>query len=90
MQSIIYSERKVCIDVVTVVRLGKTIKEWGLRKWKKCPQPEIARLFLQTLKKKEKEKAVIKIRKVKRHTEIEGNEEADIREKMGLWEDRTY
>jgi ribonuclease HI len=83
-------EGKVYIDNAAVVRLGKTIKEWGPKEWKKCPQPEIARLFLQTLKRKEKEGAIIKIRKVKGHAGIEGNEEADKRAKRGLQEDRTY
>jgi ribonuclease HI len=56
----------------------------------KMSSPEIARLFLETMKRKEKEGTIIQFIKVKGHTGIKGNEEVDIRVKEGIEKERTY
>jgi ribonuclease HI len=81
---------RIYIDNAVVVRLGNTIKEWGTREWKRCPQPEIARLFLETLLRKEKDGTEIKFKKIKGYSGIESNEETDMRAKKGLDSEIMY
>jgi hypothetical protein len=71
--------------------LGQQIKDWTYKEWKRCPQPGISRLLLETINKKETtENVTINYIKIKGHAGHRGNEEADQRAKAGLNKENRY
>jgi hypothetical protein len=65
-------------------------REWGLKDWRKCPQPELARNLKKVISRKEDSGTNINFIKVKEHTSIRGNEKADKRTKDSTKMEITY
>lgn len=78
------------IDNAAVIKLGNAILKEEDIIWRKVPQPAITRLFQKTIEKTKKENTKIIFNKVKGHSGIKGNEEADKRAKKGKEKEKTY
>jgi len=73
-----------------VVGLGQRVEGWGNRELKKCPQPAMTKLLKKIMKTKKDKGAEIEIIKMKGHSGIEGNKQADKRAKRGAQLETTY
>ncbi len=98
LQAIIYatcnsiegSENIIKIDNSSVRNLGEKINEKEKLDLRKVPNPEITRLIREIIKQKKKHGTKFKFEKVKAHSGIEGNEEADKMAKRGREKELTY
>lgn len=83
-------EHKIHIDNAAVVGLGNKIIKKERIVMKECPQPQLTRLLIDEIERKAKEKVKIEIIKVKGHSGLERNEEADERAKEGREKSEEY